>query len=175
MYNPIDFKDKTIYKAYKRKQYDAKITMPPIGSRIYNKTRDTVSIVTEESPYMVTLPANVRYVANLEFLQSHFIEPDKSTKKLMKKVKKAIQSPKGLTVKSVPNDKIFYAVKVPENQVIYIYDEYGERQQGNFNPSVNHNGGDWVVCHQAENGGPDTDRMFVVNGELFDLTYSEYI
>jgi len=177
LYTDINFKDKSIYSTYKRIQYEAIITKPALGTRVYNKTRDTVSIVTEEKPYLITGPANERYVVDSDFIRDHYIIPPEydTNPKFKKKYDKKLNSSKGVTLKSVENDTPFYAVKIPEDQIFFIYDEYGEKQQGNFlNPSVNHDGGDYAVCHRAKTGGPDFDRMFVVNGELFSKTYKKF-
>lgn len=66
--------------------------------------------------------------------------------------------------------KPVFAAFVPKEQQVEIHTAWGDVLIAN-RPEVEHGAGDYIVCDMAEDGKPNFEDVWVVNGKVFETTY----
>lgn len=66
--------------------------------------------------------------------------------------------------------KPVFAAFVPKDQQVEIQTAWGDILIAN-RPEVEHGAGDYIVCDATEDGQPNFEDVWVVNGKVFETTY----
>lgn len=74
-----------------------------------------------------------------------------------------------ITLQTKPGNPVFAAF-VPKDTQVEIQTAWGDTLIAN-RPEVEHGEGDYIVCDAGEDGQPNFEDVWVVNGKVFETTY----
>lgn len=77
---------------------------------------------------------------------------------------------KSLKVKTQQGKEFNYAMRIPVTHQVQVNTAWGDVLIAN-RPEVEHGKGDYIVCRETD-GKPDLNDVWIVNGKVFETTYS---
>lgn len=157
------------YEKCRKKLYTVKLTVPPLGTAVYNKLEGSSYVTSEQCPFVLTGTVGEQWVIDFNKLCRTYVVASGKRPITENDIDRLRKSGKQLTLQTITNGDINYCYKVPVNTPFEIITSWGTTLLGN-REGVPHDTGDYIVC-SVLNGQPNLSDRWIVNGEVFKNTY----
>ena len=157
-----------IYKPVKKKLYSVLVSKPDIGTVVVDKLGASYYRTTEEKPYVITGTRGEQWCVNLGVLNKtyEFMNGTEITEKSIRCL-----GEDAIEIRVKKDSTVHYAYKLSDMvKNLPVVTSWKETIFANRD-GINHDGGDYIIC-AGYSGKPDTNDMWVVNGEVFNDTYN---
>lgn len=168
----MDYSSLTFKKTHK-KNYDVYVCMPYYGAVVQNILACSTYETSTEKPFVISGTVGETWVIDFDKLIKtyEFMDGSAITKEaLSKRVKNGVIDWMHLKTKSI-DKQLYFAAFLPLDQFINLPVQtfWGDVLLAN-RQGISHGKGDFLVC-ASNNGRPNYEDIWVVNGEIFPTTY----
>jgi hypothetical protein len=148
-----------------KKMYEIRARYAEVGERVYNFLEDAHYVTSSEKCIVLTGTAGEQWVITAEKLQKTYMlngEPIVGNVAEIFATEQVVETKAGA--------EVYFAEFLPVEQKMSVKTSWGEVLQANRD-GVPHGDGDYIVCSSKEDGAPNHDDRWVVNGLVFANTY----
>lgn len=166
------------YKKTYRKMYTISVSMPILGTEVYNYLEKSKYITNKNRPFVLTGTRGEQWIIDSDRLcRTYTLENGEplTVKFLMSKIiteykdGKSYPCIRSFKIRAIPG-AISWVINIPKNCIFTIKTSWGDELLVN-DPDRPNAVGDFIVCSDI-NGKPNLNDRRVVDGEVFLDTYS---
>ena len=181
------FKKMGSWNKVKKRSYSIWVCRPLPGTTVYNFLEDSIQITDSKNCFVLCGTLGEKWVVNEDTLFSTYMLPtgEKIDNKALfgyysylegqhDTILPIIDWLRICTLRGESSPKIYHALCLPE----YIEDYPVKTSEGTIlianRKNIDHGNGDYIVCPD-DNGQPDFNNVWVVNGLVFCKTYEPFV
>lgn len=146
-------------------EYDIQVYVPKQGTEVYNNLEDSHYVTSEAKPFVLVGTVGEEWTVDAKkLMKAYTYEGNPITEDIVKGVLADGQKHK---ITAIAGGESLFSAQTTDQ--VEVNTSWGETLKAN-RPGISHGNGDFLLCGNND-GQPDLNHVWVVNGEIFPKTY----